>query len=111
FPALWKLRRSHPDHPRPYRAPMAPLLSIVLTAWVVFATIQLLLPGFAIDWFGDDFRLDGWGADEKWTYLLVEAIPLSLFILLGVIFYFSGSKARHHKAADALPETVPAQHS
>jgi amino acid transporter len=111
FPALWKLRRSHPDHPRPYRAPMAPLLSIVLTAWVVFATIQLLLPGFGIDWFGDDFRLEGWGADEKWTYLLVEAIPLSLFILLGVIFYFSGSKVRHHKAADVMPETVPAQNS
>ena len=100
FPALWKLRRSHPDHPRPYRAPWAPLLSILLTGWVIFATVQLLLPGIGVDWFGDDFRLEGWAAEEKWTYLLVEAIPLSLFILLGVIFYFAGSRVRHNKAGD-----------
>ena len=40
FPALWRLRITHPDHPRPFRAPWAPFLSILLTAWILFATIQ-----------------------------------------------------------------------
>ena len=98
FPALWKLRRSHPDQPRPYRAPWAPFLSILLTAWVVFATIQLLLPGLGIDWFSDEFRPDGWLAEERWNYLLIELVPLLVFILVGVIFYVTGSATREHKA-------------
>lgn len=101
FPALWKLRISHPNQPRPYRAPWAPFLSILLTAWVVFATVQLLLPGAGVDWFGDDFRPDGWALEERWSYLLVEAVPLAIFIIVGVIFYITGGRTREHKAVAA----------
>ena len=98
FPALWKLRVSFPDHPRPYRAPLAPFLSILLTAWVIFAAVQLLMPGFGVDWFSDEFRPKGWEAGERLTYLLMESIPLAIFIITGVIFYFAGSKVREDKA-------------
>jgi len=98
FPALWKLRVSFPDHPRPYRAPWAPFLSIVLTAWVIFATVQLLMPGVGVDWFSDEFRPDGWEAGERMTYLLIEVVPLAIFIVTGVIFYFAGTKVREEKA-------------
>ena len=98
FPALWRLRVTHPNTPRPYRAPWAPFLSILLTAWVIFATLQLLMPGIGIDWFSDEFRPEGWLGEEKWSYLLIEAIPLAIFILVGVVFYFTGTKTREEKA-------------
>jgi amino acid transporter len=83
FPALWKLRISHPNQPRPYRAPWAPFLSILLTAWVIFATVQLLLPGAGINWFADEFRPEAWAYEERWTYLLVEVVPLAAVIRSG----------------------------
>ena len=105
FPALWKLRISHPDHPRPYRAPVAPLLSIVLTAWVIFATIQLLMPGAGVGWFADEFRPEAWAYEERWTYLMLEAIPLAVFILVGIVFYITGGRTRQHKAV-ATPQAA-----
>ena len=106
FPALWRLRVTHPDHPRPYRAPWAPFLSVLLTAWVIFATVQLLLPGFGDDWFGDAYLPDGWVADERVKYFLVEAIPLLIFVLVGVAFYLSGSRTRHNRASEVGVEAV-----
>lgn len=100
FPALWRLRITHPDHPRPYRAPWAPFLSILLTGWVIFATVQLLMPGLGIDWFSDEFRPDGWLVEERGSYLMLELIPLVVFILVGVIFYFTGTSTREEKAVD-----------
>ena len=92
FPALWKLRVSHPDVPRVYRAPAAKFLSVWLTMIVAFATIQLLAPGLGDEWFGDAYRPDGWLASEKWKYMLIEAIPLTIFILIGVIFWAIGRR-------------------
>jgi hypothetical protein len=31
-------------------------------------------------------------------YLLIEAVPLAIFIITGVIFYFAGTKVREEKA-------------
>lgn len=99
FPALWRLRVTHPDHPRPFRAPWAPFLSILLTGWILFATVQLFMPGLGDGWFSDNYRPDGWVESEKWTYLGVEAIPLVIFVIVGVIFYFAGSRTREHRVA------------
>lgn len=92
FPALWKLRVSHPDVPRVYRAPAAKFLSVWLTIVVSFATVQLMAPGLGHKWFGDDYRPDGWEQSEKWKYLFTEAIPVSIFILIGVIFWAVGRR-------------------
>jgi len=102
FPALWRLRVSHPDHPRPYRAPWAPFLSILLTGWILFATIELLFPGLGAGWFSDDFRPDGWEEAEKWKYTLTELIPLLAFVLLGIIFYAVSAKTRKNLAASNM---------
>ncbi len=106
FPALWKLRRTHPDHPRPYRAPWAPFISVLLTAWVVFATVELFLPGLGVDWFADEFRPDGWGADERWTYFFIEAVPLAIFIVIGVIFWATGARVRRHSASHTTAQKI-----
>jgi amino acid transporter len=102
FPALWRLRVTHPDHPRPYRAPWAPFLSILLTGWILFATVELLFPGLGDGWFSDDYRPDGWEESEKWSYTLTGLIPLVAFILLGVIFYAVSGKTRRNLAAANL---------
>jgi hypothetical protein len=65
---------------------------------VIFATVQLLMPGVGVDWFSDEFRPDGWEAGERVRYLLIETVPLAIFIITGVIFYFAGTKVREEKA-------------
>jgi amino acid transporter len=90
FPALWKLRVSHPDTPRVYKAPFARFLSVWLTIVVVFATVQVLAPGLGDQWFGPDYLPDGWTHDERWRYLLIEFIPLALFMVISVIFWAIG---------------------
>jgi len=107
FPALAVLRRKIPGVKRPYRAPMATFLSIWLTVLILFASIQLFVPGFGVDWFGDDFRPSAWGADERWQYLLTELVPLSIFILCGVLFWVSGRKTRMDLATQAEIDAAP----
>jgi glutamate:GABA antiporter len=102
FPALWRLRVKFPDHPRSFRAPWAPFLSIWLTLLVVFASIQLVAPGFGVAWFGDDFRPDDWLASEKWNYFLTEAIPLLVFVALGALFYLLGAPTRRDRGSVAV---------
>jgi glutamate:GABA antiporter len=94
FPALWMLRRKFPNHARPFRAPWAPFLSILLTGLIVVATIQILLPGIGDHWFGSDYAPDGWKENEKWKYLLTEGIPLLSFIVIGSLFYVAGKRTR-----------------
>ena len=52
YPALWKLRRSHPDTPRPFRMPWHRPLTVVLMILVAVATVQLIAPGLGKSWFG-----------------------------------------------------------
>jgi amino acid transporter len=107
FPALAVLRHKLPNVKRGYRAPAATFLSVWLTLLILFATVQLFFPGLGLDWFGDDYRPGAWGADEKWTYFVVELIPLALFILAGVLFWVSGRKTRMDLATDAQIAAAP----
>jgi amino acid transporter len=94
FPALWRLRVKYPNHPRSFRAPWAPFLSIWLTILVVFASIQLIAPGWPTSWFSGDYLPDGWEPSENWAYLGTELGPLVVFVLLGIVFYLLGAPTR-----------------
>ncbi|MFJ5303875.1 APC family permease [Streptomyces sp. NPDC088350] len=94
FPALAVLRHKAPDVPRPYKAPFPVLISVVLTALILFASVQLVAPGAGDHWFGSDFRPDGWTHAERGKYLLTEAVPLIGFMLLGVLFWALGKPTR-----------------
>lgn len=99
FPALAVLRRKAPDVHRPYKAPFPVTISVVLTALILFASVQLVAPGLGDHWFSSDYAPDGWSHGERVKYLLTEGIPLVGFMLLGVLFWALGRPTR--RAAEA----------
>lgn len=114
FPALIKLRYSHPNVPRPYRIPFgnagAWVCGVVTTFWALLASIVLLWPGFGTGWFGTsgnpDSALPTAFAHQRGQYELVQFIPLLVFIAIGVVFYVLGSETREEVSGEALSEIV-----
>jgi hypothetical protein len=51
-----------------------------------------MAPGLGDQWFGDDYRPEGWLESEKWKFLLTELIPLTFFIGMGVLFWAVGRR-------------------
>jgi amino acid transporter len=94
YPALWKLRRSHPDTPRPFRMPAYRSMTVILMVLVAIAAIQLIAPGLGSSWFGSDFIPESWTYAERFTYLWTELIPVLVFIVIGVLFWWLGRRTR-----------------
>lgn len=106
FPALWKLRRSHPNVPRPYRVPGgmagAAFLSILTFSWALLAALFLLFPGIGTD--DPDAALpEGFTRIE---YELSQFVPLVLFLLLGIFFYICGRRTREEMVAIPFADEV-----
>jgi glutamate:GABA antiporter len=97
YPALWKLRRSHPHAARPFKMPAYRALTIVLMVLLTVTVVQIVAPGAGSDWFGSGFAPSGWTHGERFTYLATEIIPVAFFALVGVAFYFAGAKTRREK--------------
>ena len=98
YPSLWKLRRSHPDTPRPFKMPWYRPLTVVLMILVAVASIQLIAPGLGKDWFGPDFIPSDWKYSERFTYLWTELTPVLCFIVVGVLFWWMGRRVRAQAA-------------
>jgi amino acid transporter len=94
YPALWKLRISHPTVSRPFKMPAYRTLTVILMILVAVATVELIAPGLGKSWFAGDFTPDGWGYNERFTYLWTELIPVLVFIAVGVLFWWLGRKTR-----------------
>ncbi len=83
FPALIKLRYSHPHVPRPYRLPWAERRwsgssARLCTFWAVFASVVLVYPGLGTNWFGqhgnpDDSLPSGF---TRGQFELSQVLPL-----------------------------------
>ena len=101
YPALWKLRRSHPGVPRPFRMPAYRVLTIILMVLVAVATVQLIAPGLGDSWFGSSFLPFNWTYAERFTYLWTELIPVLVFIAIGVLFWWLGRRTRAQSAGVA----------
>jgi len=98
YPALWKLRRSHPDTPRPFKMPWHRPLTVLLMVLVAVATVQLIAPGLGDHWFGPDFIPSDWKYSERFTYLWTELTPVLCFIVVGVLFWWMGRRVRAQAA-------------
>jgi len=100
FPALPVLRRKFPDLRRVYRAPFPLVTSGILTLLVLVSTVQILAPGLGVHWFSATFAPSGWSYSERWTYLFAEVIPLTVFLLIGVLFWALGRPTRLEAEAE-----------
>jgi glutamate:GABA antiporter len=107
YPAVWKLRRSHPAVARPFRMPWVPALTVLLTLLILIATIQLIAPGLGDSWFGANYAPDGWTYSQRWVYLLTEVIPVLCFAVIGALFWWLGRGTRAETTVIAAAE--PAQ--
>jgi amino acid transporter len=110
YPALWKLRLSHPDTPRPFKMPFPRVLTIILMVLLAISVLQLVAPGAPFNWFGKGFMPDGWKSSEAGLYLLTELLPVLVFIGIGVLFWWRGKATRVANAAAvaAQAEVEPA---
>jgi glutamate:GABA antiporter len=107
YPALWKLRRSHPDTPRPFKMPAYRSLTVVLMVLVAIATVQLIAPGLGSAWFGGNFAPEGWAHAQRFTYLWTELIPVLAFTVIGVLFWRMGKRTRLEQAGTGRPGSTP----
>jgi amino acid transporter len=94
YPALWKLRRSHPDVQRPFRMPAYRSLTVVLMVLLIVTVIELMAPGAGMSWFGANFTPSGWVHSERVTYLVTELVPVLVFVGIGVAFWVLGKPTR-----------------
>ncbi len=112
FPALVRLRHTLPDVPRPYRVPFgmagAWVVSILTTAWAVFAVAGLIYPGLGTA-HPDSALPRGF---ERLDFELTQIVPLVLLVVLGLAFYAAGRSTREQvvavEADGALPLAAPA---
>ena len=96
FPALIKLRYTHPQVPRPYRVPFGMagvwVCGILTTFWALLATLVGLFPGLGDGGVLNDSALpDGF---SRGTFELVVFIPIAVTFAIGVLFYVLGRKTR-----------------
>jgi len=94
FPALAKLRSSHPHVKRPYSVPGgrggAIAVSVLTTFFAIFATVGLLWPGFLTA--NPDGALPS--GFDRWTYELTQVVPLLILFVVGGLFYVAGRSTR-----------------
>lgn len=103
FPALVKLRKSHPHAKRPYKIPGgmkgAWAVSIITTFWSAFASLTGIFPGLLSNgMLLDDSALPEGVSRLQFTSYVGTAIGVTL--LVGVIFYRLGSPTRAQLVKD-----------
>src|SRR5437763_2049936 len=112
FPALIRLRYTHPDVARPYRVPGGTvgvwIVGFLATFWALVATVSLIWPGFGVGWFGtsgrpDDALPQGIG---RGSFELTQIVPLIVLMAVGVLFYVLGAPTRAHRAGSAQVTTT-----
>src|SRR3954462_9941398 len=109
FPALIKLRYSHPHVPRPYKVPGgmagAWIVSILTTGWAARATVALLFPGFGTA-HPDEALPEGF-AHQRGAFEVSQFVPLAALVVLGLLFYWSGRGTRAQQADVPIAPVAP----
>ena len=111
YPALWKLRRSHPDTPRPFKMPWHRPLTVRADdpGGRGHRAAHRARPGQGL--VRPDFIPSDWKYSERFTYLWTELVPVLCFIAIGVLFWWLGRRVRAQaaraEAAAALGTAPP----
>jgi amino acid transporter len=107
FPALVRLRRSHPDRPRAFRVPGgaagALAASALATGWSAIALVAVLWPGLGT---GDpDAYLPDGFAGQRLAFTLSELVPLAAVLVAA--FLLSRLGRRHERAPATADRGAP----
>ncbi len=98
FPSFLRLRRTHPDLPRPFRVPggmiAATLVTAAATGWSLLAAVNLLWPGVGTA--DPDAALPAGFAGDRLTFELMVLVPLVVVAVVSVVF----SRSRGHARSD-----------
>ena len=78
------------------------------TASVIVATVQLIAPGLGSSWFGSDFIPESWTYAQRYTYLWTELVPVLIFAVIGVLFWWLGRRTRKQTVDVATEPVTPA---
>jgi hypothetical protein len=65
-----------------------------------------LAPGLGKSWFGPDFIPSNWTYAERYTYLWTELIPVLVFIVIGMLFWWMGRRTRAQATGPALDAVI-----
>jgi amino acid transporter len=98
FPAVLKLRYSHPDVERPYRHPWGLkglwVSTVLVTGWILLGSWEAVFPDTLERLFGVGYTFgDTWGVGQG-TFEALTLGTLGVIVVVGVIGYFSGSRVR-----------------
>ena len=108
FPAILKLRYSHPNVERPYRVPFGKAgvwgMTAIVTLWIVLGSWVAVFPGSIEPAIGVSYGsfTDSWGVSR----LKFEAYTLGtlgVIVLLGIVGYIAGAPTRR-EIAGAPPQ-------
>jgi amino acid transporter len=105
FPALVRLRRSHPHVLRPFRVPGgtagAWMASGLATAWIALAIAAVLWPGLGTS--DPDAHLPDGFAGDRLGFVVTELVPLTAVVGAALLFAHLGR--RGERLAPARPLT------
>lgn len=110
FPALVKLRLSHPHVPRPYRVPGgmagAIVAAVLTTAFALLATLALLWPGIGTSQ-PDAALPTGFAVvGGRFQYEASQILPLVALLVIGILFYVAGRATRQHMVQVPIEEEM-----
>ena len=98
FPALLRLRRSHPRAARPYRVPggAAGAWAAVITTeiFVILTAITLLWPGGINELFGESYSVKASWWVSRAFFEWVTIGSLAVMVALGLVFWLLGERKR-----------------
>ena len=83
------------------------ICSILPTFLCLLATVVLIWPGFDVTWFGAggdpnaSLAFVGF-SHQRPQYELSQIIPLTVIVVIGVVFYLLGAKTRQQTAAEPV---------
>jgi glutamate:GABA antiporter len=106
FPAVMKLRYSHPHVPRPYHVPGGPagmwIAGGLITFWVALGSWVAVFPGTLEKLFGLGYDFHGTWSVSRGTFEALTLGTLAVILLIALIGYATGREVRRNAAEIAL---------
>jgi len=111
FPAVLKLRYSHPEVPRPYRHPWGKAgiwtSTTLVTGWILLGSWVAVFPNTLERLFRVPYTFkDTWGV-TPWKFEVLTLGTLGVIVAIGLIGYWAGRDVRADQATVPIGAVIP----